>query len=188
MDDLVINIGKKIQHFRKKNDITLKKLADLIHATPSLISQIERGKASPSLSTLKSIADVFDIPIGLLFEHEAKPPASPIIKKNTHKKIITEGNVHYSLLTPGVDAIEMIIIEFPPNTSSGELMYTHEGMECGYLMKGELIIEIEDQVSVMQAGDSICFESAKRHRMTNRGTMTAVAVWANVVPWIFTQQ
>jgi hypothetical protein len=40
----------------------------------------------------------------------------------------------------------------------------------------------------MQAGDSICFESHKRHRMTNRGSITAVAVWGNVVPWIFTHE
>lgn len=188
MNDLVLNIGKKIQHFRKKNDITLKQLADMIHATPSLISQIERGKANPSLSTLKSIADVFKIPIGLLFEYESKSTVSPVIRKNTHKKIITEGNVRYSLLTPGIADMEAIIIEFPPEASSGEMMYEHEGYECGYLLKGELTIEIEDTVYVMQPGDSISFESHKRHRMTNRGNVTAVTVWVNAVPWIFANQ
>jgi transcriptional regulator with XRE-family HTH domain len=188
MDELVLNIGKKIQYYRKKNEITLKKLADMIHATPSLISQIERGKANPSLSTLKSIADVFEIPIGLLFEYETKNQASPIIKKGTHKKIITEGNVRYSLLTPGSRDMEVIIIEFPPGSSSGERMYEHEGLECGYLLKGELSIEIEDNVFTMLPGDSISFESYKRHRMTNKGEITAVAVWANVVPWIFVNE
>jgi len=188
MDELVLNIGKKIQYYRKKNEITLKKLADLIHATPSLISQIERGKANPSLSTLKSIADVFDIPIGLLFEYETRSPASPVIKKGTHKKIITEGNVRYSLLTPGARDIEVIIIEFPPGSSSGERMYEHEGLECGYLLKGELSIIIEDNSFVLEPGDSISFESYKRHSMHNRSAVTAVAVWANVVPWIFVNE
>ena len=163
-------------------------IRDRIHTTPSLISQIERGKANPSLSTLKSIADVFEIPIGLLFEYETKNQASPIIKKGTHKKIITEGNVRYSLLTPGSRDMEVIIIEFPPGSSSGERMYEHEGLECGYLLKGELSIEIEDNVFTMLPGDSISFESYKRHRMTNKGEITAVAVWANVVPWIFVNE
>ncbi len=185
MNQLVLNIGKKIQYFRKKNAITLKELAEQIKATPSLISQIERGKANPSLSTLKSIADVFQVPIGLLFEYESRSADSPVIKKNRHKKIITEGNVHYSLLTPGVEDMEAIIIEFPPQSSTGFMMYEHEGTECGYILKGELSVEIEDTIHIVTPGDSICFESYKRHRLTNNGNTTCVAVWVNIVPWIF---
>lgn len=188
MDKLVSNIGKKIQSFRKKRGITLKSLAEGIHATSSLISQIERGKANPSLATLKSIADVFEIPVGLLFESESPQPLPPIIKKNRHKRIITEGNVQYSLLTPGIKDMEVIIIEFPPRTGSGDLMYKHEGLECGYLLKGELLIEIGDRALTMETGDSITFDSSERHRMTNPGEETAVAVWVNVVPWIFTNE
>ena len=185
MDDLALNIGKKIQYFRKKREITLKRLAEQIGATPSLISQIERGKANPSLSTLKSIAEVFEVPIGLLFEYEARPADSPVIRKNRHKKIITEGNVHYSLLSPGADDMEVITIEFPPQTSTGYLMYEHEGRECGYVVKGQLSVEIEDETFLLNPGDSIQFESYRRHRVTNDGNVTALALWVNVVPWIF---
>ena len=58
MDELVANLGKKLRHYRTKKDITLKELAGQIGVTPSLLSQIENGKAAPSLGTLKAIADV----------------------------------------------------------------------------------------------------------------------------------
>lgn len=188
MQELIHNLGKKIQYFRKKNNITLKKLADLIHATPSLISQIERGKANPSLSTLKAVADVLKIPIGLLFENESRSATSPIIEKNAFRKIITEGNVHYSLLNPGDNKMEVLLIEFPPGASTGEFMYKHEGHECGYLMSGELTVYIEDEVFVMHPGDSINYESSKPHKLINEGEQTATVVWVNIIPWIFVHE
>ncbi|HEY1405506.1 MAG TPA: helix-turn-helix domain-containing protein, partial [Spirochaetota bacterium] len=143
MDEMVLNLGRKIRYYRNKQTLTLKELAERIGVTPSLLSQIEHGKASPSLSTLKSIADVFEIPVGILFEMNSRPSPSPLVKKNTFKKIMTEGNVMHSLLSPGYDDVEVFINEFPPNATTGDSPYSHEGIECGYLLKGTLIIEVD---------------------------------------------
>ncbi len=189
MQEFILNLGKKIQYYRKRHGITLKQLAESIGTTPSLISQIERGKANPSLSTLKSIADVFDVPVGVMFENNVqKLTQSPIIRKNTHRKVVTQGNVHYSLLNPGSKDMEVILIEFPPGASTGDMMYRHEGYECGYLLKGELVVEIEDQRYIMEQGDSIQFDSPRHHKIINEGSTTAVTVWANMVPWIFIKE
>jgi transcriptional regulator with XRE-family HTH domain len=185
MDDMILNLGRKIRYYRNKMGITLKELAERIGVTPSLLSQIEHGKASPSLGTLKSIADVFNVPIGILFEMNSRPSPSPLIKKNTYKKIMTEGNIMHSLLSPGFDEIEVFINEFPPGATTGETPYSHEGIECGYLLKGSLVVEVDGIEHKMEEGDSVIFESYRPHRVINRGNQTATGLWVESVPWIF---
>ncbi|MGL4368153.1 MAG: helix-turn-helix domain-containing protein [Spirochaetota bacterium] len=185
MDELIVNLGKKVRYYRTKKEMTLKDLAEKAGVTPSLLSQVEHGKASPSLATLKSLADVFNIPIGILFEMNDKGAASPLIRKNTYRRIVTDGNINYSLLTPGLDEMEVFLNDYPPDSMTGEKQYSHDGIECGYLIEGTLVVEVEDREYVMEAGDTVLFESYRPHRIVNRSGAAARAIWIETVPWLF---
>jgi len=58
-----VDISKNITTYRKMKDLTIKELATLTGVTPSLLSQIEKGTANPSINTLKQISYALDIPI-----------------------------------------------------------------------------------------------------------------------------
>jgi DNA-binding XRE family transcriptional regulator len=60
-------LGARIRHERQAAGLTIRKLAGKIGVSPSLISQIERGRASPSVATLWSIASELGLPVGDLF-------------------------------------------------------------------------------------------------------------------------
>ena len=77
MNDLVKILGNKIRMLRTEKNITLKGLADKVNVTASLISQIERGLANPSISSLKAIADVLEVSVAELLEEK-----NGIINKN----------------------------------------------------------------------------------------------------------
>ena len=47
-----INIGEKITQYRKSKGLSIRELAKLADVTPSLLSQIERGLANPSVNSL----------------------------------------------------------------------------------------------------------------------------------------
>ena len=65
-----MNLGEKIKNIRTARKITQKALAgDKI--TRNMLSQIESGKATPSLETLKYIADELDLPIAYFFSEES---------------------------------------------------------------------------------------------------------------------
>ncbi|TKJ02654.1 helix-turn-helix transcriptional regulator, partial [Bacillus cereus] len=57
-----IDIGKKIEKQRKEKSLTSKELAKMANITPSMLSQIERGSANPSIQTLKVLAKALDVP------------------------------------------------------------------------------------------------------------------------------
>ena len=61
MDD--INIGEKILDYRKAKNMNIKELAAKSGVTSSMLSQIERGLANPSINSLKNIAKALEIPI-----------------------------------------------------------------------------------------------------------------------------
>jgi transcriptional regulator with XRE-family HTH domain len=68
----MVNIGKKIRELREDKGFTLKQLADLVECTSSLISQLERDKADPSISMLKKIAKALNVNIVDFFMESVK--------------------------------------------------------------------------------------------------------------------
>ena len=67
-----MDIGGKIRELRDKRSLTMRQLAEMVPCTPSLISQIESGKADPSISTLKKIATALDANIVDFFSLAAR--------------------------------------------------------------------------------------------------------------------
>lgn len=68
LDKLSLSLGAKIRSLRTQRNLKITDLADMTGLTSSLISQLERALASPSISTLKKICDALDVPIAYLFE------------------------------------------------------------------------------------------------------------------------
>ena len=60
-----------------------------------------------------------------------------------------------------------------------------EGQECGLLLEGELVVEVDRQVNHLKPGDSINMKSSLPHKLSNPGKQAARAVWVNSVPYIF---
>lgn len=61
-------VNFKIKELRKKNDDTLKRLAEKISYDYSNLSKIERGLYKPSLSLLKKISDVYGVQISYFWD------------------------------------------------------------------------------------------------------------------------
>jgi quercetin dioxygenase-like cupin family protein/DNA-binding XRE family transcriptional regulator len=165
----------------------LKEVADGIDMTPSFISHIERGKANPSISTLKDIADLFGKTIGALLDSSAdNADHNPVLRKGERKTLTTARNAKYQLLSHGYDMnCELSLVEFAPGATTGGHRLTHEGVECAYVFSGQLRVELGDEVYVMKPGDSMTFLSTVPHVVMNTTRRKAIAIWANSIPWIF---
>lgn len=181
-------IGKKIRGLRKEKGLTLAGLAKLCRCSSSLISQIETGAISPSLSTLKAVSDALNMSMASLFEETSNRGHAPfsLMKAGERKTVATRGGVSFQLLSQGMNfPCEFILNRWPPGTTTGEELHHHQGHECGLLLEGELIVETDHKTYHMKPGDSITLSSTTPHRITNRGKKEAVAVWVNSVPWVF---
>ena len=68
-------IGSKLKLMREARKLTLKQLADRVGCSAANISLIEKGNSSPSIATLKNIADSLGVNIVDFFtENEEDEP------------------------------------------------------------------------------------------------------------------
>src|ERR1035437_33431 len=62
------NIGSRLREQRKQRGVSLRELADKVGVSPSLISQIERDKVNPSVSTLWALVTELGLTMGEIFD------------------------------------------------------------------------------------------------------------------------
>lgn len=199
--ELAVSLGKKIRAIRTAKDMKITEMSRLSGLTTSMISQMERGLISPSIETLKKIGNVLDVPLSFLFETEEHAPvsappagpagmtvnlcgASPVVHADARKKLSPGDGIELQLLNPNLNGpIEFIYNIYQPRSGTGKEQYSHPGTECGLVLSGELVVEIEEETYVLRAGDSITFDSTKPHAKRNLSDQVCTCVWANVPPW-----
>ena len=69
-------IGERLREARQARRLSLRVLADRLGVSPSLISQIETGRANPSVSTLYAIAAELDVSLDELLFNDRRPSES----------------------------------------------------------------------------------------------------------------
>jgi transcriptional regulator with XRE-family HTH domain len=180
--------GKRVRSLRKQKRLTLARLSEITRRSVSLLSQIETGRVSPSFSSMRILADALRVPIAqLIGEDEKVEVKDHAILRPSNRKVLTSfGGVQHQLLSRDLGpSFEFVCNELPPGTSTGKDLYTHEGMECGLLLEGELEVQVGEGVYHLRPGDSITLKSSIPHRISNLGKKRAKAVWVNSVPMIF---
>lgn len=82
--DDVLNIGAKFRAARLQQNMSLRELASKADVSPSLLSQIENGRANPSVMTLYNVAGALSVSVTYFFpDLEDKPQPSPILRTDT---------------------------------------------------------------------------------------------------------
>lgn len=191
-------VGERLRAERQARGLSLRDLADRLGVSPSLISQIETGRARPSVRTLYAIATELDISIDdLLFIDAGRTTAGdprlaergmvvlggtpdPIQRADDRKVIRLASGVVWERLTtesvPGVDFL-YVTYEVGGASSPASEFQRHGGHEWGYVLSGTLGVTIGFEEHVLGPGDSISIDSTLPHRLFNRGTVPVHAVW-----------
>jgi transcriptional regulator with XRE-family HTH domain len=184
-------LGARIRLRRQERGLTVRGLAAAVGVSPSLISQIERGRATPSVATLWSIATELRQPVADLFsssdaeneplQAQGKQKPAPVQPYETRKAVTLAGGVRWERLTSASDdELDFIYVVYPPGAEScpPNALTRHGGREFGYVVSGTLAVEIGFDEYILRPNDSISFDSAMPHRLSSVGDEAAVAVWA----------
>lgn len=178
MSDL--NIGAKIAQYRKSKDLSIRELAKMAEVTPSLLSQIERGLANPSVNSLKSIANALNAPLFIFFTSEVIKE-DLIVRGNNRKKVILPGaeNVIYEMLASGVnDNLEFAIMNLSPKSSSCTDYIHHNGCEIAYVLEGEVTLHLDDEKFELRKEDSVKIPVGMKHRWENNSDLESKIIFA----------
>lgn len=178
------HIGEQIRRLRLGNHMSLTDLAAQIDTSRSFLSQLEQGKTLPSLSTLKSIANSLGVTVGSLID-DPEENNQPTIKADERPRLQRlQAGVSIEALTHREIHKQMqpILVTLKPKAISGHEGYVHQGQEFGYVLKGQLKVELEGTTHVLDEGDSIYFDSSRPHQFTNVSDDETIALWVVCPP------
>lgn len=184
-------MGERLRAARQERGLTLRELAQRLGVSPSMISQIETGRASPSVSTLYAIASELDVSLDELLFNDRRPTGQPgerahaghdplLQRADTRKRIRLASGVVWERLTPLSEPdTEFLYVTYEVGgASSAESEFQrHPGHEWGFVLEGRLEVRIGFDEHILQAGDSISFDSTIPHRLANVGDTPVHAIW-----------
>lgn len=179
-------IGERLLAARRERGLSLRDLAERLGVSRSLISQIERGKARPSVSTLFRLVSELDVSLDEILFNIMNPPnaepgvGGPIQRAQGRHRIRLASGVIWERLTavsePGVEFL-YVIYEVGGASSPADAYQRHAGHEWAYVISGVLHVRIAFDEYVLEAGDSISIDSTIPHRLANLGDTPAHAIW-----------
>ncbi|TMV45448.1 cupin domain-containing protein [Paenibacillus mesophilus] len=178
--------GQKLRTIRKQRGLTMQQLAEQANVSTGQISQIERGQVIPTLVLFWKLCKVLDVPLHVFFEDDnGQDDEHVVVRKDQRKQIhFPNSNVVYHSLTPhSKGELDFLLIEIQPGEAhEREQQVSHGGEECGFVQQGQLTVLYGDKRYVLEAGDSISFQSTVPHRFMNEGTETSISIWAMTQP------
>jgi len=184
-------IGERLREERVKAGISQRELARRLGLSASLISQLESGLSKPSVGTLYAIVTELDLSLDRIIRGEdfAEPVApsdttplgpAPLVHPEDRQVIDLASGVRWEELTgEGEEGIDFLFATYEVGGTStpDQSLMRHHGREYGYIISGQLGIQIGFQDYELDPGDSIAFDSTEPHRLYNRGDVPVQAIW-----------
>lgn len=182
--DIPETLGADLRALRKARGLTLVDLADHLGRSVGWLSQVERDISEPSITDLRQIAALLDVSVSMLFRHSAAPAheAGYVVRRDARRPIGSDiAGLVEELLSPDLtDDFEMVHSTFQPHSRIKEAV-SRPTQEVGYLVSGQLDIEINGKAHQLNAGDSFRIRG-EAFRWSNPHETPAVAIWVIAPP------
>jgi transcriptional regulator with XRE-family HTH domain len=186
-------IGERLRSARQSQGLTARDVAKRVGVSPSLISQIERDKVNPSVSTLWGLVTVLGLTMSELFSQvdgpQASPssvpasPPAPLTAEGSRAVVNLASGVRWERLTADSDPlVEFLFVVYPAGASScdEDSLVRHGGKEYGYVIRGRLGVRIGFDEHELGPGMALSFDSSSPHRLWAIGEEDAEAIWVVV--------
>jgi transcriptional regulator with XRE-family HTH domain len=165
-------IGHEVREFRKKLHMTVVELAKLAGLSAGMLSKIERGIASPSLSTLQALSTALQVPVTAFFRRFEEQRDATLVRAGRGLQIERRGTragLQYQLLGHTVGksiAVEPYLITL---TEESEVfpIFQHTGMEFIYMLEGRVDYRHGKKTYSLNPGDSLFFDADAPHGPEN---------------------
>ncbi len=167
---LEVAIGREVRSFRKKLGITVSDLARATGLSLGMLSKIENGVTSASLTTLQRLSRALGVPVTALFRRFEERRDAVFVSAGKGLVIERRGTRaghQYQLLghsggTSGSVIVEPYLITLTHESDVFPL-FQHSGLEFLYILEGEVVYRHADKLYPMGPGDSLFFDADAPH-------------------------
>ncbi len=178
-------VGRRLKEVRKAREMTLKEVAQASGMSPTHISEIERGKTSPTVGALKRIAAALGKDTAFFVEEEPLPRVS-VVKKEDRETVllkgVSDGFVTGRALTTGIPAGRMRLVLIEQDEGGAWEPHSHDGEEAIVMIQGRVKATVGGEEFILEPGDCLHYSAAREHTAAFTGKGRNKALWVKVSP------
>jgi transcriptional regulator with XRE-family HTH domain len=183
-----LRIGSKLKHARLLQGYTLKELADIVGCSESMLSKLENDKLTSSIAFLHRLANSLGTSIAELYSEDDNL-SGPVHIFQADRRVQNledpefQNKAWFERIVP-IDRnglLQALVHNIPPGARSDGTV-THSGEELGYIIEGEIEVQVDGKSYVVRQGDLIFFPSSLPHGYHNKGNKVVRMLKVNTPP------
>lgn len=181
-------IGLKLKHARLTKGLRLHELAERLGCSEGFLSKVENDKVKPSLAVLHRLVQELEVNIAVLFDPPTQegpvqimvPGKRPLIKLDPI--VQGRGVALERLISTGRGMLLECNIHHVEAGGRTDGTISHEGEELGYVLEGQLELEVDGKKYRLSKGDCFFFRSELKHQYRNPGRTPTSVLWVCTPP------
>lgn len=153
---------------REAAGLSVRTLATRAGFSPSFISQVENGIASPSIGSLEKIAACLQVSLSELFDDRGDV-GSPVVRAKDRPRIESgwsQAEIE-SLRADGTSRIDPILITLQPGGASGNARHAVSREQFVFVLSGEVELTLEETAQKLGTGDAVTLRAQTPALWTN---------------------
>ncbi|MCA2000832.1 MAG: helix-turn-helix domain-containing protein [Chloroflexi bacterium] len=172
-----VDVANSLRELREARGVSMRALAAKSGLSANALSMIERGKTSPSVSTLYKLADALGVSITAFFGAQEQAKQIVFLKSDERARMSFPRGLFEGLGGERFSGrIQPFLLTLETGAFSGPSAISHSGNEFVFCLRGKLEYHVERRFFLLEAGDSLLFDSKLRHRWRNPGDAVATAL------------
>jgi len=175
-----LELGRRIKQERLRRGLTLKDIEAKVGISATHLSEVERGKSSPTVGVLEKIARALGTRSALLIDAASGLPVShtrPGHRRVVFNEHVTVRTESLSMSFPGAE-ISILLKTYAAGVAPLGPQHAHEGEEFVHVLQGRLDVRVGDEDYKLDPGDSLHFKSTRPHAYRNGGDVECVVFLA----------
>jgi transcriptional regulator with XRE-family HTH domain len=179
-DPQPVELGRRIKMLRVARGLTLKELEERGGISATHVSEIERGKASPTVGALARIARALGVRPATLVEPRTLPLVTLKRAEQRERRAMLLDRADLRPVSDPTYGVPIgAVLMRLPIAREPALEHRHEGEEFLTVLSGQVEIRIESEVHALRAGDSLHFRAERMHAYVNPASEPAVLLLAS---------
>ncbi len=172
-----VDVASRLRNLREARGISMRTLGTRSGLSANALSMIERGKTSPSVSTLYKLADALGVSITAFFDTESEKKQAVFLKADERTRISFTRGVFEALGGEHfAGRVEPFMLTLESGAACGPHGMVHSGHEFVFCLRGQLDYYVEKELFQLEAGDILLFASKLSHRWRNASNNVANAL------------
>ena len=176
-----VELGRRIKQLRLAQALTLKDIESKVGVSATHVSEIERGKTSPTVGALAKIAEALEVNPSFLVDLPVGDEISYTRRGDREFIVGPKNEARWEILTTERPFAELslLVLELEPEMKEPLVRPPRPGDKFLYILDGVLQIELGDEKFVLRKGDSVHYKASMPTKLLNLGERVCRVFWAD---------